>query len=93
MDPSLIIGAAVALVLVAVLVVWRQPAFAFGQRSVVFVQHVRAEVRRITWPSWDDLRKSTIVITILLIIIGVVIGIMDWLFTLILIQGFGRVLG
>jgi preprotein translocase subunit SecE len=93
MDLSLIIGAVMALVVVSVLVVWRQPVFVFAQRSVGFLQQVRSEVRKISWPSWDDLRKSTIIITILVIIVGIIIGIMDAVFSKILIDWFGRAIG
>lgn len=93
MDLTLLVGAGVALLLAAVLVAWREPVFAFAQRSATFLQHVRAEVRKVTWPSWDDLRKSTVVITILVIVIGIVIGIMDWLFSKLLIDFLGRAIG
>lgn len=93
MDLPLIIGAVAALIVVTVLAVWRQPVFAFAQRSAVFVEQVRAEVRKVTWPTRDDLRKSTVVITILVIIIGIVIGLMDWIFSKILIDFLGRAIG
>ena len=93
MDPTLIIGAVVALALAGALALWRQPVLSFAQRSAIFVQQVRGEVRKVTWPTWDDLRKSTIVITILLIIIGILIGLMDWLFSKLLIDFLGRALG
>lgn len=66
---------------------------AFAQKSVTFAQEVRGEVKKVTWPSWDELRKSTVVITILVVIIGIVIGIMDWFFSLVLIDLVGRVFG
>jgi preprotein translocase SecE subunit len=50
-------------------------------------------MRKVSWSSWDDLRRSTVVITILVIVIGVIIGLMDWLFSKILIDLFGRVFG
>lgn len=93
MDLPLLIGMGVALVAVAVLVVWREPVFATVQRSRTFLEHVRAEVRKVVWPTWDDLRKSTIIITILVIIIGIIIGIMDVLFSKILIDFLGRAIG
>lgn len=93
MNVTLLIGAAVALLLVTALTVWRQPVLSFAQRSAVFLEQVRAEVRKVTWPGWDDLRKSTIVITILLIVIGIIIGVMDWLFSQILIRFLGRAIG
>jgi preprotein translocase subunit SecE len=64
---------------------------AFAQRSVNFAQEVRGEVKKITWPTWDDLRRSTLIITVLIIIIGIVIGLMDWLFSRLLIDLLGRV--
>ncbi len=93
MDLSLIIPAVLTLVVVVALVVWRQPVLAWANRSSAFLRDVRAEVRKVTWPTWDDLRRSTVVITIIVIIIGIVIGLMDWLFSLILIDFFGRAFG
>jgi len=92
-DLSLIIAAVLTLVVVVALLVWRQPVLAWTQRSTVFIRDVRAEVRKVTWPSWDDLRRSTLVITIIVILIGILIGLMDWLFSLILIDFFGRAFG
>jgi preprotein translocase subunit SecE len=80
-------------VALAAVVVWRQPVLEFAQRSAVFFREVRAEVRKVSWPSWDDLRRSTIVITIIVILIGIVIGLMDWVFAKILIDLFGRIFG
>ncbi len=82
-----------ALVAAAVLALWREPVFGFVRRSRTFVHDVRAEVHKVVWPSWDDLRKSTIVITILVIIIGIVIGLMDFLFSKLLIDFLGRAIG
>ena len=93
MDWVLVVGAVVALVIVSVLVVWRQPVFVFAQRSAGFLQQVRGEVHKISWPSKDDLRKFTIIVTILVIILGIIIGIMDALFSKILIDWFGRAIG
>ncbi len=93
MDLPLVMAGAAALVALAALVVWRHPVLAFAQRSQGFVRQVRGEVRKITWPSWDDLRRSTLVITILVIIIGIVIGVMDVAFSWLLIDFFGRVFG
>jgi preprotein translocase subunit SecE len=92
-DLPLIVGAALVVVAVAALAVWREPVFAIAARSRAFILEVRAEVRKVTWPSWDDLRRSTLVITVIVIIIGIIIGVMDWLFSKILIDFFGRVFG
>jgi preprotein translocase subunit SecE len=68
-------------------------ALSLVQRSSQFVREVRAEMRKVSWPSWDDLRKSTLTITVIVILIGILIGLMDWLFSKILIDLFGRVFG
>lgn len=91
MDLPVLIGGGLALLAVAALAVWRQPVFAFVQKTSVFIRDVRAEMRKVSWPSWEDLRQSTVVITIIVIIIGLVIGLMDWLFAKLLIDFFGRI--
>jgi preprotein translocase subunit SecE len=93
MDLTLIVGLSVGALAVAALAVWRQPALAFAQRSAAFLQEVRGEVRKVSWPTWEDLRKSTVVITILIIVIGIIIGLMDWFFSWLLIGLLGRVFG
>lgn len=90
MDLPLLIGGVAALVIVGALVVWREPVMTFTQRSMIFVQDVRAEVRKVTWPTWEDLRKSTVVIIIIVIIIGIIIGLMDFFFAKLLIDFLGR---
>ena len=63
------------------------------QRTNTFMQQVRGEIRKISWPTWDDLRRSTLVITVFVAIIGVIIGVMDSVFSLILIKWFGQLFG
>jgi len=63
------------------------------RRTNTFLQLVRGEMRKISWPTWDDLRRSTLVITVFVAIIGVIIGVMDSAFSLILIKWFGQVFG
>ncbi len=64
-----------------------------AQRTTSFVQQVRGEMHKVSWPTWEDLRRSTLVITVFVLIIGVIIGIMDSLFSLVLIKWMGRVFG
>jgi preprotein translocase SecE subunit len=40
---------------------------------------VPAEVRKVTWPSWDELKKATGVIIVFVIFLGGLIGLMDML--------------
>lgn len=93
MDWGLMIGAAVVGLSFAALVVWRRPVFAFAQRSVAYMHEVRVEMRKVSWPSWDDLQKSTGVIIIIVFIVGATIGLMDLIFSKLLIDFLGRAFG
>lgn len=62
-------------------------------RSVKYLRDVRMEVRKVTWPTMADLRQHTVAIVIVVTIIGVIIGLMDWFFSITLIRGLGRLVG
>ncbi len=64
-----------------------------AMRSVKYLRDVRTEVRKITWPTMADLRQHTVAIVIVVTIIGVIIGLMDWFFSVTLIRGLGRLVG
>ena len=53
-------------------------------RFLQFLRDVRNELRKVTWPTWDELKKATTVIIIFVAVLGVMIGLMDsffqWLF-------------
>ncbi len=74
-----------------VLIRWRQRVADSAVRLVRFLGEVRTEIKKVTWPGWDELKKSTVVIIIFVIIIGIIIGLMDLLFSLILVDFLGRV--
>jgi preprotein translocase subunit SecE len=61
--------------------------------AVRYLGEVRAEVRKVTWPGWDELRKSTVVIIIFVIILGIIISVMDYGFSLLLVQLPARMFG
>ena len=63
---------------------------ALAQRSASYVRDVRAEVRKVTWPTWPDLRRTTIVVVIFVVIIGLIIGLMDVISSKLLIDVLGR---
>ncbi len=46
-------------------------------RLVGFLRDVRGEIRKVTWPTWEELKKATIVIVIFVLVLGVLIGLMD----------------
>ena len=68
-----------------------KPVFAFAGRTVGYFRQVRAEMTKVSWPTWEDLRKSTMVIILFVIMIGILIGIMDFVFSKLLIDVLGRV--
>ena len=59
-------------------------------RAVEFFRDVRAEVRKVTWPTWEELKKATTVIVIFVAILGLVIGWMDWLLQQIFVVGVAK---
>ncbi len=92
MDLVLVIGGVAVVGVGGAMVVWRNPLVALAQRSVAYIQDVRSEIHKISWPTWDDLRKSTTVILLIVLIVGAVIGLMDLLFSKLLIDWLGQVL-
>jgi preprotein translocase subunit SecE len=48
-------------------------------RFVDFLRDVRGEVRKVTWPTREELKKATLVIVIFVAVLGAVIGWMDWI--------------
>ena len=49
-------------------------------RTKTFAQDVRSEMDKVTWPSRDDLKASTSVVLIFLVILAVIVGVMDIVF-------------
>ncbi len=66
---------------------------ALAGRSVMYLRDVGVELQKITWPTMADLRQHTVAIVIVVTIIGVIIGLMDWFFSFTLIRGLGRLIG
>jgi preprotein translocase subunit SecE len=40
------------------------------KRLTVYVQETREELRKCTWPTWDELKGSTVVVMISIILLG-----------------------
>lgn len=53
------------------------PARSWPARVVQFLRDVRGEIRKVTWPTWDELKKATGVIIVFVIGLGLLIGLMD----------------
>jgi len=47
-------------------------------KLVKFIKEVRNELRRVSWPSRDDVRESTTVVVVVVLILAVFIGLVDW---------------
>ena len=42
-----------------------------------YVQQTREELRKCTWPTWDELKGSTVVVTISIVLLGGFIVLVD----------------
>ncbi len=52
-----------------------------------FLLNVRTELSKVSWPTRDELVKATRMVVVLSLIIGVVLGLLDRLLQLILVDG------
>lgn len=68
-------GAAVAVA--AALVVWREQVRAGARASVLFLDEVRSEVKKVTWPDRQQLKNATLVILAFVAIVALLIGALD----------------
>lgn len=46
-----------------------------------FVEDVQVEMRKVTWPDQEQLRNATIVILVFSIVLAIIIGAMDAIFS------------
>lgn len=60
------------------------------QATVAFVREAWAELQRITWPTQPELKRATISIIVLAVVLGLAIGWLDKLLSLILVDGVAR---
>jgi preprotein translocase subunit SecE len=51
-------------------------------RFTNYVQQTREELRKCTWPSWDELKGSTVVVTISIALLGGFTMLVDFVFTM-----------
>jgi preprotein translocase subunit SecE len=59
-------------------------------RTRQFLVGVREEMKKVTWPTREELVKATRMIVILSIVLGITIGLMDYVLQLILVEGIAR---
>jgi preprotein translocase subunit SecE len=59
-------------------------------RTAGFLVAVRDELKKVTWPTRPELFKATRMIIVLSIVLGLTIGLMDYVLQLILVEGVAR---
>ena len=59
----------------------------WAQETAGFFRAVRLEMDKVTWPTRPELIKATRMIVVLSIILGIVIGLLDWILQKILVDG------
>lgn len=63
---------------------------AWFHRTAAFLVAVRDELKKVTWPTRPELSKATRMIIVLSIVLGLTIGLLDWLLQVILVDGVAR---
>ena len=56
------------------------------KRFATYVAQTREELRKCTWPTWDELKGSTAVVMISIFLLGGFTIAVDWVFTLFFFQ-------
>jgi preprotein translocase subunit SecE len=56
---------------------WRKGYLA---QLTAYVQQTREELRKCTWPTWEELKGSTVVVTISIVLLGGYIVLVDQVF-------------
>ena len=51
------------------------------KKTKAFLQDVRAETKRVTWPSFRQIQATTVVVIITVFIFGAYLGILDVIYT------------
>ena len=58
-------------------ILWRK---GYLVRLTTYVQQTREELRRCTWPTWDELKGSTVIVAISILILGGFTVLVDQIF-------------
>ena len=77
MNWGLIVTAIVLVAVAAAMLVWRERVKASAREFWQFLQEVRGEVLKITWPDKLQLRNATLVILGFVTFVALLIGAMD----------------
>ena len=70
------------------LVVWgivkRQALAQFWLATKKFMREVKVEMQKVTWPTWNEVRSSTVVVLVAVVILTVIVASWDWVLSWIL---------
>jgi preprotein translocase subunit SecE len=55
-------------------------------RAVDFLRDVQTELKKVTWPTWPELKKATTVIIVFVFVLGIAIGWFDVLLQFVLVR-------
>ena len=47
-----------------------------------FFRDYRSEFKKVVWPTWAQVCKNTLVVIVCVVVIGLVIGLLDYLFSI-----------
>ena len=73
------IGIWVAVIGVLFGFLWRK---GYLERLTVYIQQTREELRKCTWPTWNELKGSTVVVAVSIVILGGFTVLVDFVFHL-----------
>ena len=51
------------------------------KKTKTFLNDVRGETRRVTWPSFRQIQATTVVVIVTVFFFGAYFGILDWIYT------------
>ena len=77
MNDLLKIGIWGAVVGIIFVILWRK---GYLLQLTNYVQQTREELRKCTWPTWDELKGSTVVVSISMLILGGFVVVVDRVF-------------
>jgi preprotein translocase subunit SecE len=67
----------VAVILAVFIFAWRKGLLA---KLTTYIQQTKEELRKCTWPTWDELKGSTVLVAISILLLGIFTVIVDRVF-------------
>lgn len=63
---------------------WTDSITSFSGDTKTFLGDVRGEMRRVNWPSFKQIRATTVVVIVTVFLFGAYFGFLDWLFNIVI---------